>query len=431
MIITLVKADFSSKNIGTLGSFAVLNTLDQGLTFNGNSSIVMGGIFSGSIVASEKYMIASVVVSMDNQVLDDVVTFTEDRSRADIAIHGVTGDIKILATALEKPNEIILAYNTGMIGNILADKAWVANVEATCEANRYIDRIELPAAHGKKALATSPVAVDKLTVWVFDANTNTPFEKIVDNVTMTAEFVAGYEDYAWIIPVKKKYDVPVYFGYSANRPTLDGLEVGLFYTNMSGNYLSGTSFELGTPIEVPSSGSVVIYSRLFAERVPGLEETLNTVATFGNFNTYTSAMAGNCWVGQTGNVIPANTNIKIVDVGIYGTAAESNDFPGCNILVFDATTDTVIDWPIQEATVRPVFNNLLQKYVLRFQLDKTYDVPVYLVLNAERTGGRGLLMGSRSGNGKGILMVDGTDEINIGASATFSGAYDIAHAIYN
>ena len=53
MIITLVKANFSANNIGTLNSFVVLTNLSAGLTYDGPSFIENGSNLFATITVGE------------------------------------------------------------------------------------------------------------------------------------------------------------------------------------------------------------------------------------------------------------------------------------------------------------------------------------------------------------------------------------------
>ena len=181
MIITLVKADFSSNNIGALGNFSVLSTLDSGLTFIGDPSIVIGGTYTGKIEASSKYMISNIVVTVNGEVLDNVVYYTSDMSSADIVINGVTGDVVIIAAATLRLGDIILLQTSGGVGPVLSSNAYAATATARIVRNQYIDRVEVVAMKGANTVAAEPVTAPALSVWVFDARTNTPVELLMDN----------------------------------------------------------------------------------------------------------------------------------------------------------------------------------------------------------------------------------------------------------
>ena len=98
MIITLVKADFSAKNIGTVGSFAVLTNVSNA-TYNGPMSAIKNEAFNATITINNGYEFKSILVTMNNVELTDAVTI--DGENIAINITNVTGVIAItVKTAL-------------------------------------------------------------------------------------------------------------------------------------------------------------------------------------------------------------------------------------------------------------------------------------------------------------------------------------------
>lgn len=94
MIITLVKADFSAKNIGTLSSFAVLTNI-LNATYDGPTSIEKGSALSATITLHDGYSISAeeISISMGGEYLTDVISVSG--SVVTIEISEVTGVIVI------------------------------------------------------------------------------------------------------------------------------------------------------------------------------------------------------------------------------------------------------------------------------------------------------------------------------------------------
>lgn len=105
MIITLVKADFSSNNIGTLGSFAVLTNI-LNATYDGPTSVAKSEAFTATITAHDGYSITDFTISMGGVILDD--SYAINGSVATINIPEVTGMIVInMAT---ETGEVVLTW---------------------------------------------------------------------------------------------------------------------------------------------------------------------------------------------------------------------------------------------------------------------------------------------------------------------------------
>ena len=78
MIIKLMKADFSAKNIGILGSYSVLTDLSSGLVYSGPSMVMQGMPLEATISVKDKYTLVpeSVVVTMKGVAITKGVTAT-------------------------------------------------------------------------------------------------------------------------------------------------------------------------------------------------------------------------------------------------------------------------------------------------------------------------------------------------------------------
>lgn len=99
MIITLTKANFSSKNIGTLNSFVVLTNLSMGLNYDGPTSVMNGEAFTATITVADFYKLenASLALTMGGELIADA--FIIDGKTITINIANVTGIITIKALA--------------------------------------------------------------------------------------------------------------------------------------------------------------------------------------------------------------------------------------------------------------------------------------------------------------------------------------------
>jgi hypothetical protein len=94
MIITLVKADFSANNIGTLSSFNVLTNLGKGCVYNGPTSVERNGSLSATITISNAYVLnGEVLVKMGSTVLSSGVTI--NGNTITLTISNIDGNISI------------------------------------------------------------------------------------------------------------------------------------------------------------------------------------------------------------------------------------------------------------------------------------------------------------------------------------------------
>lgn len=133
MIITLVKADFSAKNIGVVGNYAVLTDLSAGLEYNGPTIITYRQPLEAVISVKKKYILMpeTVVVTMKGKpVVDGIVATTESIS---INIPIVNGDISIVALAYKEGTNYNVAdmwvrQNISGTGGIITENIGQSNI---------------------------------------------------------------------------------------------------------------------------------------------------------------------------------------------------------------------------------------------------------------------------------------------------------------
>ena len=107
MIITLVKADFSANNIGTLDAWMINRSLGTGASYEGPNSIAKGEPLNTSVILEDGYEVASsgVVVTMGGNVVENAVTINE--SIITISIAHVTGNILIVVPTIGEALNLI------------------------------------------------------------------------------------------------------------------------------------------------------------------------------------------------------------------------------------------------------------------------------------------------------------------------------------
>lgn len=95
MIITLINADFSKSNIGTLSSWRISRSLGTGATYEGATSVDKGAAFNATITIAEGYELGSagVTVTMGGIELSDACSISGNVIT--ITIASVTGNVLI------------------------------------------------------------------------------------------------------------------------------------------------------------------------------------------------------------------------------------------------------------------------------------------------------------------------------------------------
>lgn len=322
----------------------------------------------------------------------------------------------------------LLAQNTTSVGSSpkrLAANAYVANMKQKFTAGSTIGYIEIPVVKGG-SIVTSSTTIPVLNVWVFNANTNAPVTKVIDGqsyTTQTSTAFAGCQ--AIKVEINRSFDYPFYFGYD-NQPSSKG--EGVAYFSENGNYLSGTSFAIGTSIEA-SSNSVAICAAVYGEgsqaKDPDAVDNLTQIAFYNG--TAASPMAANCYVANPTQIVPANTKISVLDVMVKGTSIE-----GVNIYVVNGETNTIVEMLADEQKMTPITSSRIEKDVIRLNVNKTYAYPVYFMFNAERTGSSANAMLMVSNATGSILLTDDEKKPAVGdVLSNFTKAYNVGHAIYS
>ena len=140
MIITLVKADFSANNIGTLSSFNVLTNFGGGLQYNGPLTIERNASLSASVIVDDNATVKKAVLYMGGQV---VTNLTQVGNTISISIPTVTGHVII---EIETDVEVIVPIEPIEYPFIYAGylKDGVYNELATAGTTDYIDVSHMP-----------------------------------------------------------------------------------------------------------------------------------------------------------------------------------------------------------------------------------------------------------------------------------------------
>ena len=337
---------------------------------------------------------------------------------------GAGGGIDTSATRLTTYGDTITAPNR------LASKAYMANVQNSFARGTTVSYIEFPVAYGSnKVYYTEGDSVTfPVDVWVFDVATNKPIEKLIDSQNFTTSLSTNdnYTCHTIIVPINRTFDYDFYFGY-ANVPSSGN--IALAYGSCAGNYLSGTEFEIGTAITSGQNYGIAcsIYGTGSTYVEPDDVDDMNQVVYYNE--TASSVMAGNCYVASKAQTIPANTEIKIMDIKVKGDKIE-----GVNVYVVNADTNIIEEMLLDEATQDSVLSTRIGSQVLRLEVNKTYNHPIYFLFNAERTGGNATGMLMKSGVANSLLLTDDERKPAVGDDLTgeaWKSGYNIGFAVYN
>ena len=445
MIIKLMKADFSEHNIGTLDTWSIITILGTGATSSSNITSVDkedNTGYSTTITIAEGYELlqeGGVEVKMGSSVLTSGITISEDRRTITISIGKVDGNVSITVRTSgsgsggggggtpDIPDTFTLLTKNGngvSTFSRLAASAYVANMKQMFAANSTIGYIEFPLVTDK-ILTTVETTIPEITVWVFNAETNTPMAKIIDAQSYTSTSSDSFGSQTIKININRTFDYPFYFGYS-NKPSANN--TALAYYSESGNYLSGNEFIIGNTI-TQSSSPVAVYCSIYGEGslyepiIPDDVDKMTQIALYND--TANSVLAGNCYVANKNQTVAENTLIKILDIMAMGGTVK-----GLNVYVVNANTDTITEMLANEQTIETTFSSKINSDVVRLTVNKTYNYPIYFMFNSERISGVGLKMANNATGS--ILKVDDEVKPAVGdVLSDFTSYYNVGHAIYN
>lgn len=240
MIITLAKANFSMKNIGTLNSFPVLTNLGAGVVYDGPSMVDKNGALTATVSTLTNYNIVAdaVVITMGGVVITEGVTITS--KSITINIPEVTGAIFIsIGGEFNVTNaglELILGYANG----------------SKIEDNNLQNRVRTKKIYGNYKLTVNPDYRIRMVVTDLDdsetngvgtiySNTSTTLTEITvtnpkkysiitfahkdatKNISPTDDIVATYEPYNWSWVEGDEMTTSLTQGYALATGTNPGL----------------------------------------------------------------------------------------------------------------------------------------------------------------------------------------------------------------
>ena len=139
--------------------------------------------------------------------------------------------------------------------NAGASNCYFANIATPIAANTQLDNLYITILN-----AGYSTTVKGVNVWVVNGDTNTVIEKIIDNQDIQVDYSNALKKFVINVELNKSYDHSVYFVVQATR---DGSNVGIAYTNQTGNAMYTEDITIGQTIASNSSyvAELAIYSK--------------------------------------------------------------------------------------------------------------------------------------------------------------------------
>ena len=240
MIITLAKANFSMKNIGTLNSFPVLTNLGAGVVYDGPSMVDKNGALTATVSTLTNYNIVAdaVVITMGGVVITKGVTITS--KSITINIPEVTGAIFIsIGGEFNVTNaglELILGYANGSdiadnkLQNRVRTKKIYGNYKLTVNPDYRIRMVVtdlddsetngVGTIYSKTSTTLTEITVinpNKYSIITFAHKDDTK------SISPTDDIVATYEPYNWSWVEGDEMTASLAQGYALATGTNPGL----------------------------------------------------------------------------------------------------------------------------------------------------------------------------------------------------------------
>lgn len=432
MILRILGADFSSANIGTLSTYVISKSIGAGISHNIPNFVDKNSSVTWTLTVAEGYLLGSYSIIMNGETITPVI----NENTMTITIPNVTGNVRIVITSInentgeeddpvvppvtpdepEQPDNLadVQIFMNNYDSSITVKgmgNAYVANMKQIIPANKTIKYLDLVINERKD------IVIEGVNVWVFNAETNTMIEKLVDNRSIQSVASDFGNVHVLRVAVDKEWDTPVYFGYFC----IKNGSTSIAYYSEEGNYLSASEFTPDTVLS-PTDNSVTCCVMIFEESQYNLLYTFN--------DSGTQSVASNCWVANTNDVIAANTRINKIEV------AGKGNINGFNVAVINANTLTLVEYLVTEEN-KVISNSIFDaNRVVTVDVDKIYEFPILLMFNSERTATNvdTIYMLDTNQNGTGILYVDDKEGTigspEVGYTFTATSKYAINHKVY-
>jgi hypothetical protein len=135
--------------------------------------------------------------------------------------------------------------------------------------------------------------------------------------------------------------------------------------------------------------------------------------------------ASNCYFANVNTPTEANANITNLYIAI-NDATYSTIVKGVNVWVVNSSTNTITEKIVDNKDIGVYFSKKLNKFVLNIENNKTYDYPVYFVVQATREGTTGIAYST----GAEATNYLGTEEVQIGQTITPNNKIVAEIAVY-
>lgn len=197
--------------------------------------------------------------------------------------------------------------------------------------------------------------------------------------------------------------------------------ISSYPNNFAKNLIANTFFlTSSTAILNGNDGSTTVFCCLPDHLPEGTklepENILNDANLTPLFRTITGDKAGasNCYFANTSNPVAANVALKSLYVAIVN-ASYNTTVPGVNVWVVNGENNKVIEKIVDNQDILVDYSKALNTFVLNIALNKTYNHPVYFIVQATRTGSNiGIAYANGTANSQSLV----TDEPKIGDTVT-------------
>lgn len=120
--------------------------------------------------------------------------------------------------------------------------------------------------------------------------------------------------------------------------------------------------------------------------------------TYTQAATVSNAASTDAYFGILSCPVPANTRVDVLEIAIAKATSAGQSVEGVDVWIGNADTGEVLEHIAEDASMTTVYSHNLGKYVLRIEIGRTYEFPVFFVIEASRKAGLGIAYGKTAGN---------------------------------
>ena len=108
------------------------------------------------------------------------------------------------------------------------------------------------------------------------------------------------------------------------------------------------------------------------------------IDTYSDSKLDKKPLSTNAYSGATSHPISKNTVIDYVDFEVFGKCNDSTIINGINIWIVNADTGEVVEKMADNESKKVLFNEEINEYVIRYELDKSFEYGVCFIIQATR-----------------------------------------------